>query len=160
MSHVIAALASGLVFAVGLGLAGMTQPTKVFGFLNLFGNWDPSLAFVMMGAIGVHAIAIRLAAARPAPILAERFAAPSRVGVDGKLVGGAALFGVGWGLAGYCPGPAIASVASLELAPLVVVAAMIAGMFLHDAFWSAAPQRHATVTAATAEPVAAAATDG
>jgi uncharacterized protein len=159
MSHVIAALASGVVFAVGLGLAGMTQPAKVFGFLNLFGNWDPSLAFVMMGAIAVHAIAIRLAAGRPAPILAERFAAPSRAGVDGKLVGGAALFGVGWGVAGYCPGPAVASVASLELAPLAVVAAMIAGMLLHDAFLDAASRRHATASPA-AEPAAAAATDG
>ena len=157
MSQVIAALASGVVFAIGLGLAGMTQPAKVFGFLNVFGNWDPSLAFVMMGAIGVHAIAIRVAAARPAPILAERFSGPTRTRIDGKLVGGAALFGVGWGLAGYCPGPAITSVASLELAPIAVVAAMVAGMFLYDALQGAAPQA-ATVAA---EPAAApAGTDG
>ena len=132
MNAVLASFGAGVVFALGLGLAGMTQPAKVFGFLNVFGTWDPSLAFVMGGAIAVHAVAVRLAAGRPAPILAERFSGPTRTAIDGRLLGGAALFGVGWGLGGYCPGPAIVSLASLDLAPIVVVVGMIAGMLAHD----------------------------
>ena len=134
MSHVVAALASGLVFAIGLGLAGMTQPAKVFGFLNVFGNWDPSLAFVMMGAIGVHFFAYRLARRRMAPVAEKIFDLPTATAVDRRLVAGAAVFGVGWVLSGYCPGPAVVSLASGMLAPLVMVATMIVGMMIHEAW--------------------------
>ena len=154
MTSVLATFVSGVVFALGLGLAGMTRPEKVFAFLDLFGNWDPSLAFVMGGAIAVHAVAVRWAIGRPAPILAERYSLSTRTGIDGRLVGGGALFGVGWGLAGYCPGPAITSLASLELAPIVVVASMTAGMFLADAWLMAEPRSEAPLATAPA------ATDG
>lgn len=131
MSPALVSFVAGVIFAIGLGVAGMTQPAKVFAFLDLFGRWDPSLALVMGGAIGVHAIAYRMIVGRTAPVLEPRFSVPSSTGIDGKLVGGAALFGIGWGLAGYCPGPAVTSLASGALAPVVVVAAMITGMLLH-----------------------------
>lgn len=99
------AFLSGLVFAAGLGLAGMTQPAKVLGFLDIGGAWDPSLAFVMVGAIAVHAVAWRVAARRGVVI-----ETPS--GVDVRLVGGAALFGIGWGLSGWCPGPSVVALGS------------------------------------------------
>ncbi len=116
--------AAGLVFAAGLGLAGMTKPAKVAAFLDVTGDWDPSLAFVMAGAVGVYAIAAAVAKRRAAPAFAQSFAWPTRTDVDGRLLAGAALFGVGWGLSGFCPGPAIVSVASLAGETLVFVAVL------------------------------------
>jgi uncharacterized membrane protein YedE/YeeE len=110
----LAALAAGLLFALGLGLAGMTKPSKVIGFLDVTGEWDPSLMLVMVGAIGVYASAVALAKRRSAPTFAPSFAWPTRSDMDARLFGGAALFGVGWGLSGFCPGPAIVSVASFR----------------------------------------------
>ncbi|MGD0529469.1 MAG: DUF6691 family protein [Polyangiaceae bacterium] len=121
--------ASGALFAVGLTLAGMTDPARVIGFLDVTGAWDPSLAFVMIGAIGVHALLYRLIARRRAPLFDTAFHPPASKKVDGKLVAGAALFGVGWGTAGYCPGPGLASLTSAPAA--VFVAAMAAGFLLH-----------------------------
>ena len=112
------AFASGLLFAGGLGLSGMTKPAKVQAFLDVTGDWDPSLMLVMVGAIGVYAVAVAVARRRAAPLYATRFAWPTLSVIDARLVGGAALFGVGWGLMGFCPGPAIVSVASL--APVTV----------------------------------------
>ncbi|MCS6925756.1 MAG: YeeE/YedE family protein [Candidatus Binatia bacterium] len=120
-----------MLFAVGLGLSGMTQPAKVVGFLDLTGRWDPSLACVMLGAIAVHAPAYRLIRRRSAPIFAAAFAIPTRRDFDLRLVGGAALFGIGWGLGGFCPGPAITSLPSGHTAVLLFVPAMVAGMYLH-----------------------------
>jgi uncharacterized membrane protein YedE/YeeE len=120
----------GLVFAVGLGVSGMTQPSKVIGFLDVAGAWDASLALVMAGAVGVHMALYRLILRRRSPLLAERFALLTRNDIDGPLVVGAAIFGVGWGLAGYCPGPALASLGSGATSALVFVAAMLAGMAL------------------------------
>jgi uncharacterized protein len=125
---VIAACA-GAVFALGLVVAGMTDPARVTGFLDVTGRWDGSLAFVMAGAILVYAPIARLARSRSQPLLAAAFHWPARSGIDVRLVGGAAIFGVGWGLSGYCPGPALASLATGEHV-LVFAAAVIAGTAL------------------------------
>jgi uncharacterized membrane protein YedE/YeeE len=130
----LVAFVSGVLFAVGLGLSGMTQPTKVIAFLDVSGPWDPTLAFVMVGAIVVH-MGIARRATRPAarPLLAQRFMLPPTTRIDGKLVTGATLFGLGWGAAGFCPGPALVSLVSLSWTPMLFVAAMLAGMLLYTA---------------------------
>jgi uncharacterized membrane protein YedE/YeeE len=130
MRSAITAFVSGLVFAIGLVISGMTQPSKVIGFLDFGGAWDPSLAFVMAGAIGVHFFIARRPRTMKAPLFADAFALPTRTKLDAPLVVGAAVFGVGWGLGGYCPGPAIVSLASLAPATLVFVVAMGVGMLL------------------------------
>ena len=132
------ALLAGALFAVGLVLSGMTQPAKIIGFLNVaglvdparFGSWDPSLAFVMGGALLVTLVAFAVTP-RPGrkPWLAESFQLPTRKDIDARLLAGAALFGIGWGLAGYCPGPALASVLTGGLDALVFVAALAVGMW-------------------------------
>lgn len=122
------AVASGVLFGVGLALAGMTRPDKVRGFLEFTRQWDPSLAFVMGGAIAVHAVAWRLIARRTSPVFAASFAMPSRRVLDGRLLLGAAIFGVGWGLGGYCPGPGLASLATGSVPVLAFVGAMLAGL--------------------------------
>jgi uncharacterized membrane protein YedE/YeeE len=124
----------GLLFAVGLCFSGMTQPTKVIGFLDFTGDWDPSLAFVMMGAMGVFAIAARWAQSLRAPLMAASFPSLAKRDIDARLVVGAALFGVGWGLAGYCPGPAVASIATLAVPTLSFIGSMLVGMFAFALF--------------------------
>ena len=124
----LTALACGALFGVGLAVAGMTLPRRVIGFLDFGGAWDPSLAFVMAGAVGVHFLALRLIRRRTAPLFAPAFAPPARRDVEPRLLVGSALFGVGWGLAGYCPGPAIASLGSLAPAAFVFVAAASLGI--------------------------------
>jgi uncharacterized protein len=128
MKSAISALAAGLVFGLGLGLSGMTQPPKVIGFLDVFGAWDPSLMFVMIGAISVHFGLSRLIRRRERPLLDGRFHLPTARDVDRKLVVGSAVFGVGWGLGGFCPGPAIVALGSGARSALVFVAAMALGM--------------------------------
>lgn len=127
-----ASFAAGALFAVGLSLAGMTQPSKVIGFLDFFGRWDPSLMFVMGGAIGVHLVLYRFIVKRESPLFAARFRIPTRRDVTPKLVAGAALFGIGWGLGGFCPGPGIASIGTLGAHALTFVAAMALGILAHD----------------------------
>lgn len=124
------ALAAGLVFGLGLAVAGMTDPAKVQGFLDVSGAWDPSLAFVMIGAIAVHAALGWLVRRRQAPLFVRRFALPTRSDLDPRLIGGAALFGVGWGLGGICPGPGLVDLGSGILPALVFVIAMALGMTL------------------------------
>lgn len=124
------ALASGLTFGAGLVVSGMTSPAKVLGFLNVFGAWDPSLMFVMMGAIGVHALLYRPIMRRKAPFAAAAFALPAVRRVDARLVIGSAIFGAGWGLSGYCPGPSVVALASGSVNVLVFVAALLVGSFL------------------------------
>lgn len=124
------ALASGAIFGVGLALAGMTRPEKVRGFLDFFGAWDPSLAFVMGGAVLVHAVAFRLVTRRSSPVFAPRFALPTRRDLDARLLGGAAIFGVGWGLGGYCPGPGLTSLVSGAAPVAFFVIAMLVGIGL------------------------------
>jgi uncharacterized membrane protein YedE/YeeE len=124
------AFAAGLLFGLGLSLGGMTQPAVVLGFLDIFGAWDPRLVFVMAGAVLTTAIGYRLVLRRSRPLLAERFQWPTSRRIDTRLIGGAALFGIGWGTAGYCPGPALASLGAGVPALLVLVACMIAGWWL------------------------------
>lgn len=122
---------SGLVFGVGLILAGMVDPSKVIGFLDLFGGaWDPSLAFVMAGAIGVHFVLFRVITKRASPIFDAKFQIPTRTDLDPKLIGGAAIFGVGWGLAGFCPGPGVTNLGAGSIAALVFVVTMVLGMWV------------------------------
>ena len=125
------AMLCGLVFAAGLGLSGMTKPAKVVGFLDFFGAWDPSLALVMVGAIGVNAAVYwGVVRKRGQPILAEKFHFAKQTVVDRRLVLGSAIFGIGWGLGGYCPGPAVVSLMSGGLSAAAFVAAMLAGMWI------------------------------
>jgi uncharacterized membrane protein YedE/YeeE len=126
--QVLLALVSGLVFGAGLFISGMTNPAKVLGFLDVAGTWDPSLAFVMGGALAVNAVAFLATRRRSRPILAERFALPSLQDLDPELIGGSLLFGVGWGLVGLCPGPALASLLRGELPIYRFVGAMAVGM--------------------------------
>ena len=129
--RVLAALASGLVFGLGLAVSGMMNPAKVIGFLDVAGDWDPTLAFVMIGALLVAVPAYRFIPKRPRPVLEEGFDLPKKQAVDRPLVLGSALFGIGWGLVGFCPGPAVAALGT-GLAPVFAfVAAMLAGMALH-----------------------------
>jgi uncharacterized membrane protein YedE/YeeE len=125
-----ATLVAGLTFGAGLIVSGMTRPRKVIGFLDVFGNWDASLAFVMLGAIGVHLVVYRLVRKRPSPLFSKEWGIPSRRDIDLRLVLGAALFGAGWGIAGYCPGPSLVSVASAAPQILVFVTAMLLGVVL------------------------------
>jgi len=127
------AYVAGLVFGVGLVLAGMTDPAKVIGFLDLFGDWDGSLMFVMGGAIAMHFILFRVVTKRASPLFDTRFHLPTRRDIDPRLVTGAALFGIGWGLAGFCPGPGIVSLGAGSTAAIVFVLAMSIGMWLQDA---------------------------
>jgi uncharacterized membrane protein YedE/YeeE len=131
--NVVAALAAGLVFGIGLILSGMTDPGKVIGFLDVAGRWDPSLALVMAGAILIGFFAFRLAGRRGKTFLGGGLHLPQRRDIDLRLVGGSLLFGVGWGLAGFCPGPALVSLASGQQPAAVFVAAMLGGMLLYQA---------------------------
>lgn len=130
--QVLMALAAGLVFGIGLIVSGMTDPSKVLGFLDLAGQWDPSLAFVMGGAILVALPAFRLAAARERSLLGCAMHLPAVSRIDRRLVLGSLAFGIGWGLAGYCPGPALASLATGAAEPIIFGAAMLAGMAIFE----------------------------
>ena len=131
MSSLIAVL-SGLLFGIGLLASGMTDPAKVKGFLDLFGLWDPSLALVMGGAIAVGLIGFTLASRRTNSWSGKPIDLPKSTVVDWRLVLGGILFGVGWGIAGYCPGPGIVAASAGSLAAGVFVVAMLAGMTIHD----------------------------
>ena len=124
----VVAFVAGVTFAIGLGLSGMTQPAKVIAFLDVAGAWDPSLAFVMLGAIGVHFVFARRVRPGGAPRFATAFSLPLSTGIDRRLLLGAALFGIGWGIAGFCPGPAVVSVVTLAPTALGFVAAMLVAM--------------------------------
>jgi len=124
----LAPLASGLLFGLGLVISGMINPGKVLGFLDIAGDWDPSLALVMVGALIVAAPAYLLAKRMHKPLCSSAFAPPARSSIDRQLIGGALLFGVGWGLVGYCPGPALASLGIGSGRTLLFIAAMLAGM--------------------------------
>ena len=132
MKTTLVAFISGMVFAVGLGIGGMTQPAKVIGFLDFTGNWDPSLAFVMFGAIGVHSLFYRMLRNRPSSRFSFAISLPSRTQIDSLLLGGSVIFGIGWGIAGFCPGPALTSLASGNLSAMIFSVAMVAGIFVFD----------------------------
>lgn len=122
---------SGLLFALGLGIAGMTQPEKVIGFLDITGDWDPSLMFVMGGAVGINMLLYRLTRRRPCPVYSNQFTSPRQRKINWRLLVGAAIFGTGWGISGYCPGPALVSTTAATTAIAVFVLAMLAGMLLY-----------------------------
>ncbi|MRW89860.1 YeeE/YedE family protein [Duganella sp. FT80W] len=131
--HIIVAGLTGLLFGIGLILAGMTNPAKVLGFLDLAGAWDPSLALVMAGAIGVALPAFALARRRSHALLGDTMQLPTSRVIDRRLIGGSLLFGIGWGLAGYCPGPALTSLTTGGQPALLFVLAMLAGMAIFEA---------------------------
>ena len=123
---------SGVIFAIGLGISQMTIPTKVINFLDITGNWDPSLAFVMIGAIGVHFIAYQIKNKMTKPKYAASFDIPTINQVNPRLLIGALLFGAGWGLGGFCPGPAIVSMVSTLSQPLIFGASMFLGFAIYS----------------------------
>jgi uncharacterized protein len=131
---IIAPLLCGLIFGAGLLISGMVQPTKVLGFLDILGAWDPSLAVVMAAALAVSIPGFMLADRSARPWFAGQYFRPGKSGIDLPLVAGAGLFGIGWGLVGLCPGPALESLATLSPGIIVFVAAMAAGMIAHDAW--------------------------
>jgi uncharacterized membrane protein YedE/YeeE len=127
----LAALVAGVLFGAGLSLSGMLDPARVLGFLDVAGAWDPSLAFVLGGAVGVSAIGYAVSRRMARPLLATRFDIPDKHRIDVPLLAGGALFGIGWGLAGFCPGPALASLSLGVPRSFVFVGAMLAGMALY-----------------------------
>ena len=127
----MAALASGALFGIGLAMSGMTDPRRVLGFLDLFGDFDPTLLFVLGGAVMTTVVLFRFVLRRGSPVLASTFHLSSLRHIDSRLLGGAAIFGVGWGIAGYCPGPALAGLGIGSREALWFVPAMIIGMLLH-----------------------------
>ena len=153
---ILASFACGLIFGAGLLISGMTDPDKVLGFLDIFGAWDATLAFVMAGAVAVSAAGFALARRRGAPLLASSFQWPTRRDIDGPLVVGAVLFGVGWGLVGICPGPALVNLAGLSLPVIVFVGAMVIGMIGYE-LW---PAREQTSADTSDSPAVAARADG
>src|SRR5438045_3400641 len=136
---IIAPLICGLIFGAGLLISGMVQPTKVLGFLDIFGAWDPSLAVVMAAALAVAVPGFMLARGRSRPVLAGQYFWPGKSDIDAPLVLGAGLFGIGWGLVGLCPGPALESLATLSPGVIVFVVAMAGGMLIHD-IWQTSRQ--------------------
>ncbi|MCJ2081524.1 YeeE/YedE family protein [Methylobacterium sp. J-090] len=138
--RLLAALATGLIFGLGLSLSGMLDPARVQGFLDVTGafdgrqTWDPTLAFVLGGAVSVAGLGYALARRLPRPALAAAFELPTNRRIDRPLIGGAALFGLGWGLSGFCPGPAVAALSTGALPVTVFVTAMLVGMAAHQRF--------------------------
>lgn len=135
MARIVSSFLAGLVFGVGLWVSQMTNPNKVLSFLDFFGEWDPSLALVMGAALAVDVVLFRVILKRPRPHLDVRFHLPVLSAIDARLVGGAALFGIGWGLAGFCPGGAIAAASGGLAQAGIFCTAMIAGMLLYRAIF-------------------------
>ena len=148
--HLLAFL-SGALFGAGLMISGMTQPAKVVGFLDFFGNWDPSLAFVMGGAVLSYFPLSRLILRRKKPLFDVRYLIPTRRDIDLPLVLGSVLFGTGWGLAGYCPGPALTASGAASKGALIFTLAMLGGMAIHNGArrWLRKPERSTAKVAAT-----------
>lgn len=130
MKKIVVSFSVGLIFSIGLGLSGMTQPQKVLGFLDIFGNWDATLIFVMGGAVGLHFITYRLIRKLPTPLLEPQWDIPTNEKITLRLICGSLLFGTGWGLAGYCPGPALTTFATGNSQIVIFLTSMLFGMFL------------------------------
>ena len=133
MKALVSSLGAGFLFGLGLWVSGMANPKKVLGFLDVAGDWDASLMLVMAGAVAVTLACFRLVLKRQRPLIESRFELPTKKDIDLPLVLGAAMFGLGWGTAGYCPGPAVTALSTLSTESLVFVAAMIAGGLLQRA---------------------------
>lgn len=132
MIAVLVAFLLGALFAIGLGVGGMTLPAKIIGFLDVTGAWDPSLVLVLGGAVTTYAVMYRIAMGRSRPLFAGAYVLPGLSQIDTPLVAGAAIFGIGWGMSGFCPGPAIVALVTGKTEVLAFVAAMVVGMWLHD----------------------------
>lgn len=132
--QLLAALAAGSLFGLGLAVSGMTDARRIQGFLDVFGDFDPRLLFVLGGAVMTTVVLFRFVLRQPHPLLDRRFHLPTNDRIDGRLLGGAAIFGIGWGLAGYCPGPALTGLGVGATEALWFVPAMLAGMALHRLF--------------------------
>ena len=132
MRAILPFVVSGTLFGAGLALGGMTDPARVRGFLDIFGAWDPTLAFVMGGAVIVMALAWLVQPRLAKPFFADTFSLPTRTDLTPQLIGGAALFGIGWGIAGLCPGPAVAALVIEPVSAAIFVVAMLAGMILAE----------------------------
>jgi len=150
MRQLLVSFVSGVVFALGLGISGMTNPAKVVGFLDVTGAWDPSLALVMGSGIGVHFLFAWWSKRAKRPLWADAFVLPKRSDIDWRLLGGAALFGLGWGTAGYCPGPGLVSLVGISTGALAFCASMIGGMVAFHVFVRAARERATSGIAAAA----------
>lgn len=129
MKNNLIALLAGIIFGLGLAVSQMIDPNKVLNFLDITGNWDPSLAFVMMGALGVGIISFRFILKRPAPVFDDAFHVSHKSQLDKPLVIGSAVFGIGWGMTGYCPGPAVASLGLVSIEAVIMVASIYVGFF-------------------------------
>jgi uncharacterized membrane protein YedE/YeeE len=138
--RLLAAFAIGVIFGLGIAVSGMINPAKVLNFFDLAGSWDPSLAFVMGGALLVAVPGYRLVWRRPGPLLDPAFHLPAKRDLDARLIGGAAVFGIGWGIAGFCPGGALPAIGTFRSEVLVFVAALIAGIVIAKFIQSAAPR--------------------
>lgn len=132
MKTQLSALIAGLLFGLGLAISQMINPSKVIAFLDVTGNWDPSLALVLFAALAVNFVGWRLTRLRRHPLFSEKFHLPTRSDLDGRLIIGAAVFGVGWGLAGYCPGPAIAALTLNTWEPMIFLCALLAGSIAYQ----------------------------
>jgi uncharacterized membrane protein YedE/YeeE len=135
MKQNLIALLCGIIFGIGLSLSQMISPNKVLNFLDITSNWDPSLIFVMLGALAVAFVSFKWILKRPAPILAENFQLSRKSSVDKSLILGAAIFGIGWGISGYCPGPAVTSLGLLSLESVIMVVAIYLGFFAYNRFF-------------------------
>ena len=152
MPLIFASFGCGLIFGLGLLISGMSEPEKVLGFLDLFGAWDATLAFVMAGAVAVGCAGFALARRRHAPLLAPAFAWPSRRDIDAPLLIGSVLFGIGWGLTGICPGPALLNLEGLTAPIIVFVAAMAVGMSGFELWQRRGAESETTTSEALAMP--------
>jgi hypothetical protein len=132
--RIISAFITGLIFGIGLIISGMTNPAKIIDFLDITGQWDPSLLLVMLGAVSITFFAFRFVERKSVSLLGDNIQLPKKTGLDKPLILGAVLFGIGWGLAGYCPGPALASLSSGLLPPVLFVLTMITGMGIFEIY--------------------------
>ena len=135
MKQNLITLLCGIIFGIGLSLSHMINPNKVLNFLDITGNWDPSLIFVMIGALAITFFSFKWILKRPVPLLAESFHVSTKSLVDKPLVIGAAIFGIGWGMSGYCPGPAVANLGLLSLESVIMVVAIYLGFFVFNRFF-------------------------
>ncbi len=134
MKQILSGLLGGTIFGIGLALSGMTDPNRVLAFLTLNANWDPALLLVIGSAVATSAVGFLLISRRRAPLFDSRFHLPEKTELDGRLLGGAALFGIGWGIAGFCPGPAIVAALTLDLRAWLFLPAFVGGMLIYEAF--------------------------
>lgn len=130
MAQALASFVSGALFSVGLALSGMTQPAKITGFLDVFGNWDHSLVFVLASAVGVYYLSFQIITRRKSPVIATTFQIPTRNDVDLRTTVGALIFGVGWGISGLCPGPILTTLATATIPVVILLVSMVVGLFI------------------------------